>query len=120
MAESIKRLKLKKQNKKSFVRVLKELGIYKIWLDRRLSSSMLSNYENKNKHVFDFIYGDSFKSFESLIINSFYLQETGCYNLWNTICSSFHSGYDIKYLANSMHNLSELKKEIQKCCIKGI
>ena len=112
MAESIKRLNLKKQNKKSFVRVLKELGIYKIWLDRRLSSSMLSKYENKRKHAFNFIYGDSFKSFESLIRNSFFWDETGCGRLWLTICNSSHSRHDIKYLANSMYNLSKLKKEI--------
>ena len=113
MAKRILAKNSKEYNIRYFKRVLKELGIYKLWLTSRLASSRVSYHENKIKHLFDFI-SPGPKSFCGLIDTSFTWTETGWYDLWSTIYNSTHSRCCVESLALNEFHMKELKKELNK------
>lgn len=103
----------KEYNVRYFIRILKELGIYKLWLTSRLASSRVSCHENKIRHLFDFI-GPGPSSFRGLIDSSFTWTETGWYGLWSTIYNSAHSSLCVESLAINEFHMKELKNELNK------
>lgn len=103
----MKRQKIKINNKtiKKFKRLLKELGIYKAWLESRLFYIVTVN----EIALFSVI---EYAELSNIINYSFTWSDTGNPNLWEAIFYSSASKYEINYILNHEEVLSELKEDI--------
>jgi len=106
-----------KYDKNNFVRILKELGIYRLWLTKRLMSSKFYLEENKKKHAFDFIDGNN-GEFSDYIDKSLCWDETGCFHLWDSIWASEEGQCKLSDLAYSQEKLNGLREVVKKALIK--
>ena len=91
---------------KYFKRVLKEIGIYTIWIkERKKSTHGISEDEliNFNPYL----------SFASMIDNSFWWDETKHPCLWNKIYCAIPSQQTLSVLAKDQQGLKDIRKQIK-------
>ena len=104
-------------SEKLFIRLLKELGIFKLWVNNRTCYLERSGYDKERirKDIFSCVhYGDSFKR---IIDNGLIWRHTDCEKLLEELYSTEASGYAPLVILDDFNKLKKLK-EIVKTNLK--
>ena len=100
-------------SEKLFIRLLKELGIFKLWVNNRTSYLERNgcNKESIRKNIFSCVhYGDSFRR---IIDEGLIWRHTDCEKLWEELYSTEASCYAPLVILNDFDKLKKLKEKVK-------